>query len=175
MIRLPEGASIAPATEDAIKYIIDHPRPLDTETVRRLGMTRDEHLDAIMSARSQVVSFKGEPVLYFHALKHPEADQLARALARVTGLSLTEAIMKALREQLARETGRSTERFRKVGVRVLPGPRTHPTRPARRPTSHFCLSHQNRRRLGVSPLGQVRPRSLRRRAGHDAVWWSLRR
>ena len=41
------------------------------------------------------------------SIKNPEAEQLARALARVTGLSLTEAIMKALREQLARETGRS--------------------------------------------------------------------
>ena len=30
-----------------------------------------------------------------------------RALAGVTGLSLTNAILKALREQLARETGRS--------------------------------------------------------------------
>ena len=40
------------------------------------------------------------------SIKHPEADQLARALAGVTGLSLTDAILKALREQLARETGR---------------------------------------------------------------------
>lgn len=41
------------------------------------------------------------------SVKHPEADRLARALAAATGLSLTEAILKALREQLARETGRS--------------------------------------------------------------------
>ncbi len=42
------------------------------------------------------------------SIKHPEADRLARALAGVTGLSLTEAIVKALREQLVRETGRSS-------------------------------------------------------------------
>ena len=41
------------------------------------------------------------------SIKNPEADQLARALAGVTGLSLTDAILKALREQLERETGRS--------------------------------------------------------------------
>lgn len=41
------------------------------------------------------------------SIKNPEADQLARALAGVTGLSLTDAILKALREQLARETGQS--------------------------------------------------------------------
>ena len=42
------------------------------------------------------------------SIKHPEADQLARALAGMTGLSLTDAIVKALREQLVRETGRAT-------------------------------------------------------------------
>ena len=41
------------------------------------------------------------------SIKHPEADQLARELSRVTGLSITDAILKALREQLGRETGRS--------------------------------------------------------------------
>jgi antitoxin VapB len=40
-------------------------------------------------------------------IKHPEADVLARKLAKVTGLSLTDAILKALREQLERETGKS--------------------------------------------------------------------
>lgn len=39
--------------------------------------------------------------------KHPGADRLARALAGVTGLSITDAIIKALREQLERETGRA--------------------------------------------------------------------
>lgn len=41
------------------------------------------------------------------SIKHPEADQLARSLDALTGLSLTEAVLKALREQLTRETGRS--------------------------------------------------------------------
>jgi antitoxin VapB len=47
------------------------------------------------------------------SIKDPEADQLARELAGVTGLSLTGAILKALREQLERENGRS--RVRGVG------------------------------------------------------------
>lgn len=41
------------------------------------------------------------------SIKQPQADQLARKLAAVTGLSLTDAILRALREQLERETGRS--------------------------------------------------------------------
>lgn len=40
-------------------------------------------------------------------IKHPEADELARRLASLTGLSLTDAVVKALREQLDRETGRA--------------------------------------------------------------------
>jgi antitoxin VapB len=39
------------------------------------------------------------------SIKNPEADQLARKLSGVTGLSLTDAVLKALREQLRRETG----------------------------------------------------------------------
>ncbi len=42
------------------------------------------------------------------SIKHPEADQLARALAETTGQSITDAVIKALREQLRRETGRSS-------------------------------------------------------------------
>ena len=41
------------------------------------------------------------------SIKAPEADRLARELARVTGESLTEAVVKALRERLIRTTGRS--------------------------------------------------------------------
>ena len=44
------------------------------------------------------------------SIEHPEADQLARALAGVTGLSVTDAIVKALREQLERKTGPSRPR-----------------------------------------------------------------
>lgn len=44
------------------------------------------------------------------SIKQPEADRLARKLSEVTGLTLTDAIIKALREQLERETGRSRVR-----------------------------------------------------------------
>jgi len=40
------------------------------------------------------------------SIKHPEADRLARELAARTGESLTEAVVKALRERLRREEGR---------------------------------------------------------------------
>ena len=40
------------------------------------------------------------------SIKDPEADRLARELAARTGETLTEAIVVALRERLARETGR---------------------------------------------------------------------
>lgn len=47
------------------------------------------------------------------SIKNPEADRLARELAETTGESLTEAVLKALRERLQRVTGRR----RKVGLR----------------------------------------------------------
>jgi antitoxin VapB len=37
------------------------------------------------------------------SIKHPEANRLARALARRTGETLTEAVISALRERLDRE------------------------------------------------------------------------
>jgi antitoxin VapB len=40
------------------------------------------------------------------SIKNPEADQLARKLSGITGLSLTYAVLEALREQLRRETGK---------------------------------------------------------------------
>ena len=40
------------------------------------------------------------------SIKNQETERLARELARKTGLSITEAITVALREQLAREAGR---------------------------------------------------------------------
>jgi antitoxin VapB len=43
-------------------------------------------------------------------IKHPAADRLARELAQVTGESLTEAVIKALRERLKREKGRKPRR-----------------------------------------------------------------
>lgn len=40
------------------------------------------------------------------SIKNPEVDRLARELARRTGESMTEAILKALRERLQTVTGR---------------------------------------------------------------------
>lgn len=44
------------------------------------------------------------------SIKDPEADRLARELAARTGETLTEAVVVALRERLARETGRNRAR-----------------------------------------------------------------
>jgi antitoxin VapB len=41
------------------------------------------------------------------SIKDPETDRLARALAAVTGESLTEAIRRALHERLERESHRA--------------------------------------------------------------------
>jgi antitoxin VapB len=40
------------------------------------------------------------------SIKHPEADRLARELAARTGESITEAIIRALKERLQREQRR---------------------------------------------------------------------
>jgi antitoxin VapB len=46
-------------------------------------------------------------------IEHPDADRLARELAAATGESLTEAVLQALRDRLARERGRQrTPRLR---------------------------------------------------------------
>ena len=57
------------------------------------------------------------------SIKHPEADRLARELARTTGEGLTEAVLNALRERLARQKGRKrgrrlSDELRAVGERV---------------------------------------------------------
>lgn len=41
------------------------------------------------------------------SIKNPEADRLARELAEATGETLTEAVIRALRERLRRLRGRS--------------------------------------------------------------------
>jgi len=41
-------------------------------------------------------------------IKNTEADELARALSKKTGRSITDVVIYALREQLRREEGRST-------------------------------------------------------------------
>jgi antitoxin VapB len=40
------------------------------------------------------------------SIRDPETDRLARELARLTGVTMTEAIRTALRERLARERSR---------------------------------------------------------------------
>ena len=40
-------------------------------------------------------------------ISNPEADRLARELARLKGETLTQAVIKALRERLVRETARA--------------------------------------------------------------------
>jgi antitoxin VapB len=40
------------------------------------------------------------------SIKNPEAERLARALARLTGESITDAVIAALRERLKRKQGR---------------------------------------------------------------------
>lgn len=39
-------------------------------------------------------------------IKHPEADRLARELAKQTGETITEVVIEALREKLLREQGK---------------------------------------------------------------------
>jgi antitoxin VapB len=41
-------------------------------------------------------------------IKNPEADELARILAKKTGKSITEVVILSLREQLRREEGRTS-------------------------------------------------------------------
>jgi antitoxin VapB len=53
------------------------------------------------------------------SIKHPEADSLARQLAELTHLSITDAVLKALREQLRRESaGDSAHRVREELRRI---------------------------------------------------------
>ncbi len=44
------------------------------------------------------------------SIKHPDADNLARALAAETGESITDAVITALRERLERHRGRQGRR-----------------------------------------------------------------
>lgn len=53
------------------------------------------------------------------SIKDPEADRLARELARQTGETLTEAIVTALRERLNRQKRRRTLPARREKLRAL--------------------------------------------------------
>jgi antitoxin VapB len=57
------------------------------------------------------------------SIKHPEADRLARELARKTGETLTQAVVGALRERLVREQAKApamdlVTELRAIGKRV---------------------------------------------------------
>ncbi len=53
------------------------------------------------------------------SVKHPEADRLARDLARATGETITEAVITSLRERLARETGGTRPEARIAQMRAI--------------------------------------------------------
>ena len=54
------------------------------------------------------------------SIENPEAERLARELARITGESVTEALATALRDRPDREMGRAYERERKLdGIREI--------------------------------------------------------
>lgn len=53
------------------------------------------------------------------SIKDPEADRLARALAKETGESLTQAIVGALRERLARERRSRAQPARREKLRAI--------------------------------------------------------
>jgi antitoxin VapB len=69
------------------------------------------------------------------SIKHPEADRLARELSQSTGEGITEAVITALRERLARLKGRRrrgrplTEELRAIGERVAAMPVLDPRSP----------------------------------------------
>ena len=53
------------------------------------------------------------------SIKHPEADRLARQLADETGETITEAVTKAIRERLVRETGEDKDAVRAEIDRIV--------------------------------------------------------
>ena len=69
------------------------------------------------------------------SIKHPEADRLARELAESTGEGITEAVLNALRERLARLKKRPararplSDELRVIGERVAAMPVLDPRSP----------------------------------------------
>ena len=53
------------------------------------------------------------------SIKNPEADRLARRLAAITGESITEATIVALRERLVRQQGRASGPRLRDELRVI--------------------------------------------------------
>ena len=52
------------------------------------------------------------------SIKNPDADRLARELARTTGETITEAVTIAIRERLVRETGWNPDGVRAEIARI---------------------------------------------------------
>jgi antitoxin VapB len=52
-------------------------------------------------------------------IRHPEADRLARELARATGESISEAVLIAIKERLQRETGRGDVEAVRKNIRLI--------------------------------------------------------
>jgi antitoxin VapB len=52
-------------------------------------------------------------------IKNPEADKLARELARITGDSITDVVIESLRESLARKRARTKPRSLKEQLREI--------------------------------------------------------
>jgi antitoxin VapB len=52
-------------------------------------------------------------------IKHPEADHLARVLARTTGESITDAVLTAIKERLQRESGRGDADAVRRNIRTI--------------------------------------------------------
>lgn len=64
-------------------------------------------------------------------IKHPEADRLARELSRATGESVTQAVIRALRDRLASIAGRRARLglradVERIQARVAALPRLQP-------------------------------------------------
>lgn len=53
------------------------------------------------------------------SIKHPEADKLARELAALTGETLTDAVLNALRERVQRARMRQRNRRKRLFDRIL--------------------------------------------------------
>jgi antitoxin VapB len=68
-----------------------------------VGLTRRAPAEAILESVSLYIIR-----IMALSIKDPEADRLARELAARTGETLTQAVVTALRERLARHTGRTT-------------------------------------------------------------------
>jgi antitoxin VapB len=53
------------------------------------------------------------------SIKNPETERLARELAQATGESLTDAITRALRDRIARITGRDADAMLERDLREI--------------------------------------------------------